>query len=97
MNLAQFLALFAAKFSRVGAALLAALISVGSELPDEEQTVLFDAVSAANADVQAGKSIGTAIADGWTVFYNEEKGVVNQTAKYLFAALVSALAPAPAA
>lgn len=93
MDIAAFIASLAAQFAGVQAAILAALAGVAGFLPGDEQAVLYNALKAAQADLQAGKPVGQAVADAWTNFWNSELTEANKVAQFLLGAILSALAP----
>ena len=93
MDIAAFIASFVAQFTGVEAGLMAALAAVAAFLPADEQTILYNALKAAQSDIAAGKPVGTAIADAWTAFYAGEQGEVGKVGQFIMAAILTALAP----
>lgn len=93
MDIAAFIASLAAQFAGVQAGVLAALAAVGAFLPADEKTVLYNALKAAQADIAAGKSPGTALADAWSTFYAGEQGELGKVSQYILGAILTALAP----
>jgi hypothetical protein len=93
MNVVTLIASFTSELGVIDAAVLVALAAVAAFLPGDEQTILYNALKAAKADIDAGKSVGTAIADAWTTFYQAELAEANKVGQFLLGAILNALAP----
>lgn len=88
---ANLLAILTSLFVKAETVLVQAFSTIVLELPGDESKILHDSLAVVSADLKAGKGVGEATADAFTVFYNEEKGEVSKVTKQLFLALVAAL------
>lgn len=87
------LALLTNMFFKAEVVVVQGLTTIGLQLPLEEAAIVQDAIQAMRNDLTAGKSVGEALADAYTVFYNEEKtefSKVGQATLALFAAALQA-------
>jgi len=89
--IAQLLAWFQNTGVTVVAKLTLSATTIVQQLPADEQQILADAQTKVLSDIQAGKSAGEALADGWTVFYNEERSEASKVGLQLFTAFCTAL------
>lgn len=81
-------------FYKVETVVVQGLTTIALQLPGEEMAIVNDALKAIQADLAAGKSIGTAAADAWTVFYSEEKTEFSKTGQAIVTLFVQALTAA---